>query len=67
MNIEEVRIRLVNKFCEEVKSTQEFNGVCDDLMESIKRLDYIMQEYFGLVYDARKFKYVDPNTISMMS
>jgi len=65
MNIEEVRIRLVNKFCEEVKSTQEFNGVCDDLMESIKRLDYIMQEYFGLVYDARKFKYVDPNTISM--
>lgn len=65
MNIEEVRIRLVNKFCDEVKSSQEFNTVCDDLMESIKKLDYIMKEYFGLVYDARKFKYVDPDTISM--
>ena len=58
MEIEEVRIKLVNKFCDEVRSTQEFNGICDDLMESIKRLDYIMLEYFGMVYDSDKFKYV---------
>jgi hypothetical protein len=64
MEVEELRIKLVNKFCEEVKSTQEFNGVCDDLMESIKRLDYVMQEYFGKVYNAGVFKYVDVNSVT---
>lgn len=64
MEVEELRIKLVNKFCEEVKSTQEFNGVCDDLMESIKRLDYIMQEYFGKVYNANVFKYVDAYSVT---
>ena len=58
MEIEQVRITLVNKFCDELKGTQEFNGVCDDLMESIKRLDFIMQEYLGMVYNADKMKYV---------
>lgn len=62
MEIEEVRIRLVHKFCDEVKSAQEFTGYCDDMMESIKKLDYIMQEYFGMVYNADKFKYVKINS-----
>lgn len=62
MEIEEVRIKLVHKFCDEIKKTQEFSSVSDDLMESIKRLDYIMQEYFGMVYNADTFKYVKINS-----
>ena len=62
MEIEQVRITLVNKFCDELKGSQEFNGVCDTLMESIKGLDYIMNEYFGMVFNAEKLKYVKINS-----
>lgn len=62
MEIEEVRTRLVNKFCDELKSAQEFNDVTKDLMESIERLDYIMSEYFGMTFNPDKFKYQKPNS-----
>lgn len=61
MEIEEVRTRLVNKFCDELKSSQEFNDVTKDLMESIERLDYVMFEYFGMTYNPNKFKYQKPS------
>ncbi len=63
MEIEEVRTRLVNKFCDELKSTQEFNDVTKDLMESIERLDCIMLEYFNMTYNPNMFKYQELNKL----
>lgn len=62
MEIEEVRTRLVNKFCDQLKSTQEFNDVTKDLMESIEKLDYVMLEYFNMIYNPNMFKYQKLNS-----
>lgn len=62
MEIEEVRTRLVNKFCDQLKSTQEFSDVTKDLMESIEKLDYIMLEHFNMVYNPNMFKYQKLNS-----
>ena len=57
MEVSELRIRLVNKFCEEVKNKQVFTKDTDTIKDAICVLDVIMHDYFNLTYNPETLKY----------
>ena len=57
MDVNELKIRLVNKYCDEVKDKQNFTELANNLKGAIESLDEIMLVYFGKVFNSDTLRY----------